>query len=356
MIAFFLMLLVACLVVEVITLFHSLDGIEYDCSVSAPIAEADEQLELITTVTNHKMRFVPFLRLAEDVPDTFTCTSELEVASITERRGSLRSSVYLMPRQRLIRRTKFTLPDRGRYLFLGADLGGGDFLGFSESSRRADVLREVVILPRPIESDVITAMPGGLLGDMSVNRFIHEDPMLTLGFREYTGREPMKLISWAQSARMGELMVKNLDHTMERSATVLLNVNTFAFGAYGNELLEKSFSLARGVCEALEEQRIPYSFYTNARMAGGEGATGEVGDGLGQAHLRPILEGLGRATYDWTASVWSLVDRAVLAGDAGRTHILITPMRQDLNEAGVERLAERTGIEPKVLVVMEVLP
>ena len=84
--------------------------------------------------------------------------------------------------------------------------------------------------------------------------------------------------------------------------------------------------------------------------------TGEAGDGLGSAHLRPILEGLGRATGDWTVSLWSLIDRAALAGDAGRTNILITPMRQDLENSGVERLAERTGIEPKVLVVMEVLP
>lgn len=356
MTAFFLMLLAACLVVEIISLFHSLDGIEYDCRLSKSIVETDEELELITTVTNRKMRFVPFLRLAENVPDTFTCSAEVEVASITERRGTLRSSVYLMPRQRLIRRTKFYLPQRGRHLFLGAELGGGDFLGFSERSERTDRMCEVVVLPKPIDPNVISALPGGLMGDLSVNRFIHEDPMLTLGFREYTGREPMKLISWTQSARMGELMVKNLDHTMDRSATVLLNVNTFAFGTYGNELLEKSFSLARGVCEALEEARIPYSFYTNARLAGGDGMTGEAGDGLGCAHLRPILEGLGRATYDWTTSLWSLIDRAALTGDAGRTNILITPMRQDLRDSGVERLAERTGVEPKVLVVMEVLP
>ena len=41
----------------------------------------------------------------------------------------------------------------------------------------------------------------GFLGDVSVRRFIYEDPVLTTGFREYTGREPMKHISWTQSAR-----------------------------------------------------------------------------------------------------------------------------------------------------------
>ena len=356
MIAFFVVLLVVCLAVEALSLRHALDGIEYDCRISQSMAEPEEPLELITVITNRKRRFVPFLRLVEDVPDCFTCAQELETASVTEKRGALRSSVYMMPRQRMTRRTRFCLPKRGRYLFQGAELSGGDFLGFCERGRRVDLLREVVILPPKLETDAVRALPGGLLGDVSVNRFIHEDPMLTLGFREYTGREPMKRISWTQSARAGQWMVKNLDHTMERTATVMLNLDTFAFGKYGDELIEKSFSLARSVCETLEEARIPYAFLTNARLAGGNGLTGEVGDGLGDAHLKPILEGLGRATYDKTSRVWSLIDRASRMSDAGRSHIVITPMGNDLQDAGLEKLTERTGEPPRVLVAMEVCP
>ncbi len=69
-------------------------------------------------------------------------------------------------------------------------------------------------------------MLGGVIGDISVNRFIFEDPMLTVGFSEYTGREPMRDISWTQSARLGRMMVKNYDHTVDLSVTILLNVQS----------------------------------------------------------------------------------------------------------------------------------
>jgi uncharacterized protein (DUF58 family) len=297
---------------------------------------------------------VPFLRHREDVPENFVCAGELEPISITERRYALRSSVYMMPRQRMTRRTPFSLPARGRYVFQGAELGGGDFLGLSERERHVDQESEVVILPKRLDQDALKELPGGLLGETSVNRFIHEDPMLTLGFREYTGREPMKLISWTQSARSGQLMVKNLDHTMERRATVLLNLDTHASGKYGAEVLEKSFSLARGVCEALEDARIPYSFMTNAQLLGAS-AGGDAGDGLGGAHIRPILETLGRAGYERTETSWALVDRAVQRAEEGRVHILITPTPNDLTRAGLDRLALRTGTQPRVLITSEVV-
>lgn len=355
MLGFCITLAALCIAMELFSLRHALDGIEYECRMSQPVAEADAPLELITIVTNRKRGFVPFLRLREDVPSSFACSTELEAISITEKRNALRSSIYMMPRQRVTRRTKFSIPRRGRYLFLGAELGGGDFLGVSERKRRVDLERELIILPKPLESDAISGLPGGLLGDMSVNRFIHEDPMLTLGFREYTGREPMKLISWSQSARSGQLMVKNLDHTIERTATVLLNMDTFAFGSYGEELIERTFSLARAVCEALEEQRIPYSFMTNARIQG-DGISGEVGNGLGNAHLRPILERLGRAGYESAERAWTLVDRAMQTAESGRSHIVITPVHNDLERAGVNRLAQKTGVLPRVLVAEEVCP
>lgn len=354
MTAFFWALLGVCLAVELISLRHALDGVEYDCRVSKTVVEPGEELELITVLTNRRRRFLPFLRIVEDVPGDMRCGQELETLSVSGHRAALRSSAYLTPRQRLTRRTAFSLPARGRHLFLGASLAGGDFLGLSERSRAAEVMREVVVLPKSVGSDVLDALPGGLMGEKSVRRFIHEDPILTMGFREYTGREPMKRISWVQTARTGRMMVRNMDYTMERTASVILNVQTFAFGSYGEELLEKGFSLARGVCERLEELRVPYSFYTNARMAGGEGLTGEAGDGLGQAHLRPILEGLGRASCDWTDTLWALIDRASAAAGDGRTVILITPMRQDLADSGVERIVERTGVEPRILTVMEV--
>ena len=78
-----------------------------------------------------------------------------------------------------------------------------------------------------------------------------------------------------------------------------------------------------------------------------------VSEGLGSAHLRSALTALGGADYGFSESAWSLIDRASLIGGMGRTAILITPMRQDLEDAQLERIALRTGVEPRVIYAME---
>ncbi len=356
MIAFLLMLAAVIGAAELWSLRRGLEGVEYDQRVSKAIAEPDEPLQLITVITNRRRRILPFIRLNENVPDALVISGDLRVEDIRGHRNALRSTAYMMPRQRLTRRTDFTVPCRGRFLFLGAKLEGGDFLGLSTTERHYDLLRELVVLPRPAEADLVRRLMGGWMGDLSVNRFIMEDPVLTLGYRDYTGREPMKQIAWTQTARLGRMMVRCQDYTVERTVTVMLNTHTFAFGSYGNQMLEAAFSLCRGVCEALEEQRIPYAFISNARCCGAPDGFGEVGDGLGQAHLMTVLEGLGRADYTHRDTEEALLDRALSRATLGRGHILITPVRNDLHPELLARLRAATGEDPLCLTGEEASP
>ncbi len=346
MIAFLLMLAAVIAGAELMSLRRALDGVEYDASPRKALAEPGEPLELVTVVTNRKRRVVPFIRLNEDVPSAMVTEGDLRAEDIKRRRGSLRSTVYMMPRQRLTRRTPFTIRERGRYLFLGATLEGGDFMGLSTASRRTDLLRELVILPPRADSGLLKTVMGGWMGDRSVNRFIMEDPVLTLGYRDYTGREPMKQISWSQTARLNRMTVRCQDFTVERTVTVMLNAHTFAFGSYGERMMERAFSLCRDVCEQLEEQRIPYAFISNLRSLGAPDGSGEVGDGLGQAHLATVLEGLGRADIASRDNLEGLFDRALSRADLGRGHIFITPVKQDIHPELIERLRAATGEKP----------
>ena len=343
MIAFLLMLAAVIAGAELLSLRRGLDGVEYDVRPSKTIAEPDEPLQLITVVTNRKRRFLPFIRLVEDVPDALCVAGELQPEDFKSHRSALRSTVYMMPRQRLTRRTAFSVPRRGRYVFLGATLEGGDFMGLSTAARRVELHRELVVLPRPADAEALDRVMGGWMGDRSVNRFIMEDPVLTLGYRDYTGREPMKQISWTQTARLGRMTVRCQDYTVERNVTVMLNGHSFAFGSYGRQTLEAAISLCRGVCEQLEERRIPYSLITNLRSLGAPDGFGEVGDGLGAAHLATALEGLGRADCGSRDTLEGLFDRALSRAAPGRGHIFITPVRQDVHPELLERIRAATG-------------
>ena len=349
MIPFLLMLAAVIAGCEWWSLRRGLEGLEYDLRLSKTIAEPDEPLQMVTVITNRRRRILPFIRLNEDVPDGMIAAGELSPEDIKNHRALLRSTCYMLPRQRLTRRTGFQMPDRGRYLFLGATLEGGDFMGLGTTPKKVSLSRELVVLPRPAAPEGLDRLMGGWLGDRSVNRFIMEDPVLTLGYRDYTGHEPMKQISWPQTARLGRMTVRCQDFTVERTVTVMLNAHSFSFGSYGKQRLEAALSLCRDVCEALEERRIPYALITNLRTLGAPDGFGEVGDGLGQAHLATALEGLGRADYDYRDTLNGLFERALSRAAPGRGHIFITPVKEDAKPELLQKLRVATGEEPLVI-------
>ncbi|MEA5038409.1 MAG: DUF58 domain-containing protein [Clostridiaceae bacterium] len=343
MILFLLILLALCGALQAWSLTHALDGVSHANRAEPPVAEPEEPFFLVTQVTNASRRFVPFVRISEDLPAAL-CVSG---PGITLREGGvggqqMDSTIYLLPRQKYTRHLPVSLPARGRYVLRGAKLYGGDFLGLSETTHYFPHTQEIVILPRRWKKKTQLTTLGGFLGDVSVSRFIFEDPVLTLGFREYTGREPQKMISWPQSARMGRLMVKNYDHTLELSVSVLLSVEGAA-GLGCGELLEGCFSLARTVCETLEQRKIGYRFFTNARAVGAISLWGRVAEGLGTGHLSAILEGLGRASYEPTGPFSRVLSQAARAAEPGRCHVLIAPASTPKLRADAAALRGRTG-------------
>ena len=91
-------------------------------------------------------------------------------------------------------------------------LEAGDLLGLNVSVSSTEGNKTIICTAPMAESDPPVNVLGGFLGDISVRRFIMEDPSLLVGYRDYTGYEPMKKISWIQSAKTGKLMVKHAGH------------------------------------------------------------------------------------------------------------------------------------------------
>ena len=354
MVAFIVLMLIVALAVERWSRRHALRGVKYDLRLSHSLVEVGESFDVVTTLKMTERRVAPFLRVSEDVPAELEIDARRRANSFDKHRSRINSTTYLMPRQKMTRRLTGALPARGRYTFTGATLYGGDFLGVSEQVKYVTLLREVVVMPKLLDAPDVTDTLGGFLGDISVNRFILEDPVLTLGFREYTGREPMKMISWPVSARMGELMVKNYDYTLELTVSVVLNMDTVPMGSSSQALQEKCFSLARDVCETLEQKRIKYAFLTNSVAAGMVGAWSYIGEGLGGAHLMNILEGLGRATYMTVTRAGGLMDSVERHAETGRAHVIITPCADDIDPPFIERLRARTGARVLIIAAEEV--
>lgn len=355
MIIFLLILAAALWAAQRLSLQWALKGVTYDVSSSQALVDCGEEFTVTTTVENNKALPVTFLSMEEKLPLGICLPGgEIQLSS-TQDCSLLTTTFYLMPHQRYQRAVTVSLPCRGRYLFRGCTMRGGDFLGMSDTLEYYHMLREVVVMPRQVTCPEIDATLGGFLGDISVNRFIMEDPVLTIGFREYTGREPQKSISWTQSARFNRLMVKNYDHTLDLSVTVVLNVeflNDPNCPPLGTEeihsQIEDCFSLARAACEVLEDKGIQYSFLTNATAAGALGLWSSISEGLGSSHFFAILEGLGRATYSCSRPFAHTLEQAARSAEQGRCHIIITPQEEPWQKE-IYRLQDLTSGQVCVL-------
>ena len=310
-------------IIERLSLKNIFHGISYDIKPGRKMVEIDEEFTAETIITNTKFLPITSLQASEFMPEDIAFSGENFQTAMHERGKTFVSDAYLLPRRKLVRRVKVTLPRRGRYFFRGAVLTAGSFLGFSKAEKNFYFSREVVLPPRPVKSFVMEKMLGNYLGDISVTRFILEDPVLTVGFREYTGREPMRSISWKQTARSGEIMVKNYDHTLDLTVTVILNIHT-TIENY-EERLEKLYSMTRTVCEFLEAAKTPYRFVTNVLTNEGSNWKSVIPDGLGGDHFAVILEVLARATYNHFDRFEEMMAKVARSAEQGRCHILLTP-------------------------------
>lgn len=343
--------------------------------------EPEENFSLEISLQNKSRRFLPFLRIVESFPSVVTPHSTDSTKNVVRESLELHYvefTTWLGPKQRMTYSIPLSISARGRYVLRQFQLHIGDFLGIGDESINCGTYNEVVVAPKELSLDRLDDLFGGFMGDVSVNRFVMEDPVLTLGYREYTGREPMKMISWVQSARYGELMVKKYDYTQEPTVAVVLNVdanyqydirinkaennsipNTEVFEnsqisrSQSEQLLETCFSMARTVCSMLEKKNVKYSFTSNCILAGKSSDSNTFVEGLGKHHFYGILEHLGRATYDQKVSFEQLIEKEAQRNQTAGC-ILITPGFEEEPVRAINRLCESANGNLLILRATEV--
>ena len=248
---------------------------------------------------------------------------------------------FLFPRQSVTEKIRISVKKRGLKTIGRFYLESGDFLGLKSDVREYPMDLRVICTSKIIEDLPEFTPLGGTLGDVSVRRFIHEDPTMIYGYRDYTGREPMKQISWKATARSGRLIVREQDHTLDRNAMVLVDFRT---GAH-NEL-ERTLELVRTVCERLEADRVPYALVTNSDL-------GSVPEGLGRQHLYAIQRKIGLAHPVAYVRFADLIARLVRVPAGSRNYILIAPDPSEEREAYLSVLDRHAAVKTTVFYAKE---
>ena len=326
---------------------YAISALKVQQKCDRQLAEPGQPVTLSLTVENHSPLPIPFVRMVHDFPIEAHAVADDHWLNLHCRKNLF--SWYAEYRMTLRRRRSITrnatvsFAERGVYKVGSYRLSVGDLLGFREEQRHGHG-HKVVVMPQHSRQQTAVDAVGGFLGDVSVRRFILEDPILTVGFRDYTGREPMRAISWTRTAQTGNLQVKQYDHTAEHHVVVLLNIQ----GADAQQL-EECLRLTRSVCEKLEQRKIPYGFRTNANLPGPVGKVHTMVEGLGERHLQTILYGLGCADGTCFHSFQYLTRQTLKKRKTNESYIVITPDDQDEARSCILELSNAVGTRVCVL-------
>jgi hypothetical protein len=198
------------------------------------------------------------------------------------------------------------------------------------------------VLPRGCSLEEAVVPYGDYNGDVSVRRWIIEDPILTVGVRDYTGLEPQKSIHWPSSLKSGSLMVKKFDFTTDNRVMVILNVETFKpfWMNIDHRKIEKCISIIRTIVEEFEDQGIPYGFWGNGQIMGALN-NDVVMPGWGPNHLSMILELLGRSDYSIAMQFEEMMVDLISKDIKYSTYVMVMPFVLESYVEYINRLSEQ---------------
>ena len=197
-------------------------------SIDTKLSEPGETVTLRYTVRNSSPFPIMYAGLSLRLDTAFTPEEDEEFMrkhAVSDFAGTLIShNFYLAPKRQFSGKLRFSVRQRGLYDLGRYYLEFGDFLGLKPRVLSEDTGIRIICTAAPCDTPSIRAL-GGELGAVSVRRFLYDDPTMVLGYRDYSGREPLKQISWNQSAKAGRLIVRQHDFTTDRAAVVIVNID-----------------------------------------------------------------------------------------------------------------------------------
>lgn len=348
MIGLLLIVIAVAIIAEVKSLRRPVEDVQYQMKPSVRSVEQEQEFVLKTTIENRSNYNIPYLFVEEAIPEEIELLDENRM-ELEKQKGVYfhRSVLFMKKRQRLKRNIRVVAHKRGVLRFTYAKLKIGDFLGIKELTESVNFSRSVVVYPIRLEDARLKQVLSDVMGEISVNSFMYEDPILIKGYRDYTGREPLRAISFPISAKRNQLTVREFDHTREAMVDLIFDVSYKGDFDHYFTKQEALFAMVRTICEDFEQQKISYRLITNAYYAAMDvhGVNVIQSGGSGGNSIAKILEVLGMASNASMCETSELLSYAFRNFSQEKSFIYVCNRKEEENEVLIEKLRHRYGVE-----------
>lgn len=332
----------------------ALRKLSYSRSFSKNKVFAGEQLEMVEQIQNEKLLPLPWVRLESMMPSALRYQSQSNLDIHAGEQLQNHKSLFVMkPFSRIVRTHRITCMKRGVYQVDSATMTAGDLFGIAESYRQMKLGLEVVVYPQLVPIEQVPFSNKSWIGDITVKRWILDDPFWKTGARPYAAGDSLRSVHWKATARTNHLQVHQNDYTADRKLQLLVNVQT-SEGMWHKvtfpETVERALSYAASIAGVTIAQGVPTGFSCNAWMKDyPKGTPVEMTPAAGPQQLQTMYELMAHLEMEMTTSFHTVLERQLTAS-AETDLLIITPLPLDSSQALLEEYRKR-GVSIEILYV-----
>ena len=205
---------------------YSLNRVEYRRRLSSHRVFFGEEVKMEVEVSNRKPLPLPWLQADDEIPKEVTLLKGKTMSDYSLTHQLLSNLFSISWYHKVKRHYTIQCPQRGYFTFGPTKISSGDMFGFYTRYKELDTSDYLIVYPKivPLEKLGIPSMQP--LGEIRTRNHLFQDPVLTMGIREYQYGDNLKSIHWKSTARTGRLQTKIFEPTTTIDMGIFLDVRT----------------------------------------------------------------------------------------------------------------------------------
>lgn len=305
---------------------YALHGIEYSRSFAYSRGFPDETIEMNFNISNASILPVPWVYCEDTLPSTLIPdVEEIVYPTHIEKYNNLIQTAGLRGKQKIVRKVKFSLKKRGVYRIGPVEITSSDFLGFNPISRTFEKYDYITIFPAIHSLEYYGFKADDPFGLVNTSKRIFEDPINSIGIREYHPEDELKKIHWPATAKTSTLQVKMLQPISEKSVVICMNASTTkkVWEGTNTQLHEYNIELAASILHHLIQKDYSVGLLSNSSQAFSDQAI-KIMPGKSVNQLSALLVALAGSTQFITGPFESFLLENASRIPYGSSLIIIT--------------------------------
>ena len=243
----------------------SLEDVHYEREIEQTRVFRGEETKLTISLTNRKPVPLGKLDLEDEYPEEVEIIGAEVTPSSNPKSMIMRLHTSISWYERI--RWEYTIKcnTRGFYRFGPARLESGDLFGFFESESTYRATDYLLVYPRVIPLPELGLPALRPQGESRGGIEIFQDLSRPAGLREYQVGDPLKIIDWKNTARMGQLQVRTFEPSSNFTMILIVAVETSerSWEGYSPTNLERVITASASIASYASERQFSIGLFSN---------------------------------------------------------------------------------------------